>query len=61
MKRKRRTPKKQLQLIYDMACEMSNCTTYMVPIDDEGNHGETDPKVVAALETVRKFFGLEKG
>lgn len=53
-------PRKQLQQVYDMACEMSYETTYGVETQ-EGEFAGRDPKIVAALNTVRTFFRLKGG
>ncbi len=53
-------PKKQLQQVYDMACEMSYSTSYGVETQ-EGEFAGRDPKIVETLNIVRKFFKLKGG
>lgn len=51
-------PRKALQQVYDMACEMSHASTYAVG-DDTGNITGTDPDVLAALAAVKRHFNLK--
>lgn len=51
------TPRKALQVVYDLACEMSHCSMY-AEIDDDGNVVGTDPSILKALADVRSFFRL---
>ncbi len=54
-----RTPRKELQLLYDLADQMSYAS-HLMEHDDEGNRLGRDPKIVKALEKVREAFQLEK-
>jgi len=58
-KRTRRltTPRQALQVVYDLACEMSHSNSY-VELDDEGNILGTDPAILKALRDVKSFFRL---
>lgn len=55
--RPKRIPLKQLQTVYELACEMSHCNAYF-EIDDEGNLLGRRADVLKALNTVRIAFGL---
>jgi len=57
MKRKRRTPRQALQVVYDLACEMSHSSSY-AEIDDDGDVFGTDPEILEALKVVRGYFRL---
>lgn len=48
----------QLQLIYDMACEMSYSNSY-AEVTEAGDVLGRDPNVTDALNAVRKFFRLK--
>jgi hypothetical protein len=70
----RQVPKAALQLVYNMACEMSHSNDYMIGVDippisgpkgKDGTHGRQEecfatpnPKVIEALRQVRLFFNL---
>lgn len=58
--RKRRvtTPRRALQTVYDMACEMSRSSEY-AEMDDDGMYVGVDPATLKALEDVRLFFRLK--
>jgi hypothetical protein len=57
-KDERPIPRKALQLVYDLAREMSGCNTYMVMDDDGELTGEVDPKILKALLVVKEYFKL---
>ena len=47
-----------LQVVYDLACEMSHAGWY-AEIDDDGVYSGTNPRILKALEDVRSFFRLK--
>ena len=49
---------KALQIVYDLACEMSHCSSY-AEIDDDGTYVGVDPAVLRALNRVKICFGLK--
>jgi len=72
-KRERKVPRSALQLVYNMACEMSHSNEYAIAVERDpnrkfgrgGNRDSqesyfpvTDPKVIEALRKVRQFFDL---
>jgi hypothetical protein len=71
---KQRIPRKALQRVYDMACEMSHSNEYMIGVDilsvsgpkgKNRSHGRQEdcfpvpnPAVTEALRVVKQFFNL---
>jgi hypothetical protein len=53
----RPVPRKALQQVYDMACEMSRCNAY-AEVDSNNEVVGVDPEVLAALDTVKRHFSL---
>ena len=54
----RPVPRKALQMVYDMACEMSHSNEY-ADVDADGEYAGIDPDVLAALAAVKRHFGLK--
>lgn len=54
----RPVPRKVLQMVYDMACEMSHSNEY-ADVDADGECAGIDPDVLAALAVVKRHFGLK--
>lgn len=58
MKRRvKRIPRKALQAVYDMACEMSHSNGY-AEVDDDNNYLGVDPEVIEHLASVKRHFRL---
>jgi hypothetical protein len=58
MKRPKRIPYKQLQLVYDMAVEMSGSSSYGEYDEETSNYLGREREVLKALNMVREAFGL---
>lgn len=56
--RPKRIPLKQLQMVYELACEMSHCNAYF-EIDDDGQPAGRRTDILKALNSVRVSFGLD--
>ena len=54
-----RTPKKELQLLYDLADRMSYSGDLMLH-DEQGNTLGRDPKIVKALDKIQETFQLKR-
>lgn len=52
--------KKQLQAIYDLAADMTGCTSYMVHDEETGEILGRDSKLIKALEMFADYHGLKK-
>jgi hypothetical protein len=48
----------QLQCVYELAVEMSHCSSY-AELDDDGHYVGRDPDILEALNAVRKTFRLK--
>jgi hypothetical protein len=54
----KRTPHSALQIVYDLACEMSHCSSY-AELDETEQYAGTNQDVLDALSKVKKFFKLK--
>ena len=54
----KRSPQPEMQIVYDLACEMSHSSGYFER-DEYGNELGRDREILDALNWVRKSFGLK--
>jgi hypothetical protein len=55
----KRVLKRQLQIVYDLAEEMSACDDYAIRDEDTGDNFGRDPDIVNALNAFRRTFRLK--